>query len=100
MDKILLDVLPLLATVFLTICYFPQIYRIHKTKDVSSMSLSFWIILNLALTCLLINAFVIFVKFGTYGYLITEILNEGLALTVLVQVIKYRKKDNLTGKAQ
>jgi uncharacterized protein with PQ loop repeat len=92
MDKLLLDVLPLIATVFLTICYLPQIIRNYRTKDVSSMSLTFWILLNIALTCLLTNAFVIFLQFGTYGYLVTEILNEGLAFIVLIQVLKYRKK--------
>lgn len=91
MNTLLLDILPLMATVFLTICYVPQIIRNYRTKDVSSISLPFWILLNIALIMMVINASVIFLKFGTYGYLITEILNEGLALTVLIQVLKYRK---------
>lgn len=38
------------------------------------------------------NAFMIYNKFGTYGYLITETFNLGLAMIVLIQVLVYRKK--------
>lgn len=92
MESFLMEFLPILATIFLTICYVPQIVKIHRTKDVSSQSLSFWVLLSIALGLLLTNAFMIFMAFGTYGYLITEIINLGLALTVLSQVIRYRKK--------
>lgn len=92
MLKFLLDYLPLLATTFLTICYLPQIIHLHITKNAESMSMSFWILLNLALVCLWINALVIYLQFGTYGYLVTETLNEGLAFVVLLQVLKYKKK--------
>lgn len=92
MNAILLDYLPILSTIFLTACYLPQLIKTYRTKDVSSISVSFWILLNLALTCLLINAAVIFVKYGTYGYLVAEIINEGFALTMLILVLKYRKK--------
>jgi uncharacterized protein with PQ loop repeat len=90
--KVLLDVLPVGATVFLTICYLPQIYRTYKTKNVESMSISFWVMLNIALTLLLTNAYAIWGLFGTYGYLVTEILNEGLALITLGQVLYYKSK--------
>ncbi|WP_186786225.1 PQ-loop repeat-containing protein [Paenibacillus agilis] len=92
MDSFLLDIVPMLATIFLTICYFPQIVKNYKTKDVSSMSMPFWILLIVAISLLTVNAFVIFIKFGTFGYLVTEILNLALAVTVLAQVIIYRKK--------
>lgn len=91
MDNLLLDYLPILATVLLTFCYVPQIVRTFQTKDVSGMSLAFWIMLNLSLACLLINATVIFIKFGTWGYMVTEILNLGLAFVMLTLVLKYRK---------
>jgi len=92
MEALLLELIPILATVFLTICYVPQIIKIHKTKDVSSQSLMFWILLSIALGLLWTNAFMIFTAFGTFGYLITETLNLGLALVVLGQVISYRKE--------
>lgn len=92
MNALLLELLPILATVFLTACYLPQIIKTYKTKDVSSMSLVFWIMLAVALGLLWTNAFMIFMAFGTFGYLVTETLNLGLALIVLGQVIKYRKK--------
>lgn len=92
MHSFLMEFLPILATVFLTICYVPQIAKIHKTKDVTSQSLWFWILLCVALGLMFTNAFMIFNAFGTYGYLITETINLGLALTVLGQVVHYRKK--------
>lgn len=92
MEKLLLELLPIIATIFLSICYIPQIVKNYKTKDVSSISLWFWVLLNIALTLMFTNAFMIFNKFGTYGYLITETFNLGLAMIVLIQVLIYRKK--------
>ncbi|EOO11356.1 PQ-loop repeat-containing protein [Bacillus cereus] len=92
MEKLLLELVPIIATVFLSICYIPQIVKNYKTKDVSSISLWFWVLLNIALTLMFTNAFMIYNKFGTYGYLITETFNLGLAMIVLVQVFIYRKK--------
>lgn len=94
MEKLLLELIPILATIFLSICYVPQIYKLHKTKNAESQSLLFWILLSISLSLLWTNAFMIFNKFGTYGYLITETFNLGLALVVLVQVVKYKKKDS------
>lgn len=93
MEALLLELIPLLATVFLTICYVPQIVRNYKTKDVSSISLWFWILLSISLALLWTNAFMIFQAFNTFGYLITETINLGLALVVLVQVVIYRKRN-------
>lgn len=92
MTTLLLDYLPMLSTLFLTACYLPQIIKTYRTKDVESISLTFWVLLNLALTCLLINAAVIYVQFDTYGYLIAESINEGFALVMMIMVIRYRKK--------
>lgn len=92
MNEFLLNYLPTLATIFLVAAYIPQVIKTFKTKDVTGVSLPFWVLINIALTCLLINAFVIFIKFGTYGYLVAELFNEGLALVMLIMVIKYRKK--------
>jgi uncharacterized protein with PQ loop repeat len=92
--KILLDILPIGATIFLCICYVPQIRKnyILKEKSVEGQSLLFWVFLNIALTFLLTNAYAIWSLFGTYGYLITETLNEGLALITLCQFMYYSKK--------
>lgn len=91
MDSFLLNILPSIATVFLVAAYIPQVVHTYKTKDVSGVSLTFWILMNVALTCLLINSIVIFIQFGTYGYMVAEIFNEGLALVMLIMVLKYRK---------
>jgi uncharacterized protein with PQ loop repeat len=81
-----------IATFFLVVAYLPQVIHTYRTKKVDGISLPFWALINVALTCLLINAAFIYVKYGTWGYLVTEILNEGLAFVMLVMVLKYRKK--------
>lgn len=64
----------------------------YKTKNVEGMSLAFWIILNFALSFLVINAIVVYITSGVWGYLLTEIFNEGLAFVTLMMILKYRKK--------
>jgi uncharacterized protein with PQ loop repeat len=92
MIQFLLNILPTIAGILLGVCYIPQIMKTYKTKDVSSMSLSFWIILNCALLCLVVNAEVVFLTKGVWGLIATEVFNEGLALVMLIMVLKYRKK--------
>ena len=87
----LLDYLPIAASVFLTVCYLPQIIKTYRTKDVSGISLPFWMFLNVALSLMLVNSIVIFIEFGTWGYMVTEIINESLAFIMLVMVLRYRK---------
>lgn len=87
----LLDYLPIAASVFLTVCYLPQIIKTYRTKDVSGISLPFWVFLNVALSLMLVNSIVIFIEFGTWGYMVTEIINESLAFIMLVMVLRYRK---------
>lgn len=91
MLNFLLNILPSLAGIILGICYIPQIIHTIKTKNVEGISLGFWAILSVAITCLVINALVIFIQFGTWGYLLTEGMNLALALVMLTLVLKYRK---------
>lgn len=93
MEAFLLNHIATIAGVLLGICYIPQIVKTYKTKNVDGMSVSFWAILNLALICLVINSIVVFQVTGAWGYMVTEIFNEGLAFVMLLMVIKYRKKE-------
>jgi len=92
MTNFLLNLLPSLAGIVLAFCYIPQIKTTIRTKDVSGIDLRFWIILDIALAMLFTNAVVVFLQFGTWGYMVTEAFNLGLALIVTFLVIKYRKK--------
>lgn len=80
-----------LATFFLVVAYIPQVIQTYKTKNVEGISLTFWLLISIALTLLLINSIVVFVKYGTYGYMITESFNSALAYVMLVMVVRYRK---------
>jgi uncharacterized protein with PQ loop repeat len=86
-----LNWLPIVATVFMTICYAPQIKKTITTKDVRGQSVMFWTMLNIALTLLLLNSILLFTQNGNWGYMVSYILNESLALTMLLLVLKYRK---------
>jgi uncharacterized protein with PQ loop repeat len=92
MINFLLNLLPTIAGVLLGICYIPQIRMTYRTKNVEGMSLAFWIILNFALSFLVVNAIVVFLTSGVWGYMVTELFNEGLAFVTLMMVLKYRRK--------
>lgn len=92
MESVLLNLVPSIAGIVLAFCYIPQIMTTLKTKNVEGMDIRFWIILNIALLLLVINAVTIFVVHGTWGYMLTELFNLGLALVMMTLVLKYRKK--------
>lgn len=92
MIETLMNIIPLIATVFMVLCYLPQIYKTYKSKDVTGISLSFFVMLNIALTLLLINSYLLFTVNGNFGYVVSYIVNEFLAFVMLVFIIKYRKK--------
>ena len=68
MINTLLNIIPMIATVFLVICYFPQLHKTWKTKNVEDISFSFFLMLNVALTLLLINSILLYTQKGNFGY--------------------------------
>lgn len=92
MINTLMNVIPIIATFFLIVCYFPQLYRTFKTKDVSSISLTFFLMLNIALTLLLVNSILLYTVNGNFGYVVTYLFNEGLAFCMLVLIFRYRNR--------
>lgn len=91
MENFLLNLLPSIAGIVLAFCYVPQIITTLRTKDVSGMDIRFWLILDVALALLTANAVTVFIIHGTWGYMVTEMFNLGLALVVTALVLKYRK---------
>lgn len=89
----ILNILPTIAGILLGICYIPQIRQTLKTKNVEGMNMKFWTLLNIAIIFLFINSVSIFIVFGTWGYMLTELFNLVLAFIMLVLVKKYKKKD-------
>lgn len=86
------NVLPHLATLFITLTYLPQIYKTYKTKSVEDISMGFWTLLNLFLICMWTNSIFSWIDSGNFGYFLTETINFGLALVVFSQMIIYKKK--------
>ena len=96
MENFLTNILSsVFGTGFLIIFYIIQIGKSLKVKSAKGISWIGWTMLNLALLCMFISSVAVFVKFGTYGYMITETANVGLALVELVLILKYRKNDKL-----
>lgn len=92
MESFLLNVLPQFGTAALIIFYVMQIRGTLKSKNVEGIDIKGWMFLNIALLFMTINAFTIFIIHGTYGYLITELVNVALASFQLILILKYRKK--------
>lgn len=92
-NSLLENYLALIGGLIIAFSYLFQIYHLYKTKCTDGISIGFWCILILALSCLLINSITIFILYGTWGYMLAEILNVGLALVVLFMVLFYRKKE-------
>ena len=83
-----------ISSVWITACYLPQIFQLLRTKDARGISLDFWLNLDVALLALTINTTAVFKLYGTYGAMVTEILNLGLAGVVTVLVIKYKRRQS------
>lgn len=85
-----------IASYIVVIAYTPQLWKSYKTKDVSGISLPFWILMNIFLFCMFNNATALWVtthSAGSFGYFITEGLNWGFAIAQLYFVVKYGKED-------
>lgn len=87
------NAIPLIAGILLAICYVPQLLKTYKTKNVEGFSIIFWAILSVALFCFVINALsLLALGNGSIGYLLAELLNLSMALTMLVMIIVYKER--------
>lgn len=77
-----------LGAFFLIASYLPQITMLLKTKNSNGMSVSFWIILIIGMTGLLIN---MIISGASLMVWLTQAINILLAAIVLVLVLRYRK---------
>lgn len=91
-ENFLLNILPLLSGVLLTISYIPQIVTTFRTKNVEGIDRRFWLLISLSLAGLAVSTGAVWYYKGTYGNFVTEFVNVSLAVTMLVLVFKYRKK--------
>ena len=77
-----------LGAFFLIASYLPQITMLLKTKNSNGMSVSFWVILIIGMTGLLIN---MIISGASLMVWLTQAINILLAVIVLVLVLRYRK---------
>nr|DAM23970.1 MAG TPA: MtN3/saliva family, MtN3, Sugar Transporter, SUGAR [Caudoviricetes sp.] len=74
---------------FLIFSYLPQIKQLFKTHNTEGMSVSFWVILLLGLTCTTTN---MVINDNPLSVLLPQFLNIILAFVVLMQIIIYRRR--------
>lgn len=92
-SNFVVNMIPLIAGVLLAICYCPQLLKTFRTKNVEGFSLTFWVILDVALLCFVINALsLLALGSGSYGYLFAELLNLSMSTAMTIMIIKYRNK--------
>lgn len=93
MSKFLIDILPIIATIPITLSYFPQLLTMHRGKTAKGVSTKYWAFLSVGLIGLWINAFAVFKEFGTYGYLVKESFDVVMCVTTLIVVLFYKSKE-------
>lgn len=93
LQQLLLNYLPIVAVVLITVSYIPQVRLTYGTKNVEGQSLSFWVLLNTSLFINTMRELMLFSVHGTYGGLLTQGINLFFGVTVMLGVIMYRKKD-------
>jgi uncharacterized protein with PQ loop repeat len=85
-------VAPTLSSILITIAYLPQVVKTQKTKSVEDLSLGFWILISAFLVCMVLNATYLLATAHAVGYFVTEMINFIFALTVLTQILVFRKR--------
>lgn len=92
-SNFVVNVVPTIAGILLAICYTPQLIKTYRTKNVESFSLRFWMILDVALACFVINALsLLALGSGSYGYLFAEVLNLSMSMAMTIMIIKYKER--------
>lgn len=84
---------PIIASIIIVPAYLPQAIKTQRLKDVSGISIWFWILINIFLFNMWVNSLAAWIYDGRVGYFVTESLNWAFAIWVLGQVIVFGKKD-------
>lgn len=87
----LLNYSPLIAFFSFIGMYSTQIFTTLKSKDVSGIAPSFYIFLTIALAPKLTAQIISFIKFGTWGLLLAEIVNFVPAVVMAILVFRFKK---------
>ncbi len=89
LEKLLLTYLPMIGTILMVVSYIPQLTMTYTTHNVQGQSLSFWILLVLALGSMIGQQLGMIKYRGAKSYvgLIFQSLNFLLALAMLVAII-------------
>lgn len=82
------NVAQVLGSCTLVYAYFPQIFRLFKSKDAEGMNLQFWTILTIGLCCVAINMTISDVNVFIQG---TQWFNVFLSFVVLILSITYKQ---------
>lgn len=78
----------ILGSITLLYSYVPQVLSLIKNKNAEGISVQFWVILTIGLSCVAANMAISGVPFLM---LITQISNAICAMATLLLVLKYKK---------
>ena len=92
LENIILNYLPIVATILIVLSYIGQLKTTYGTKNVEGQSLFFWTVLNSALFINILREGYLFIQQGTYGGLLTQGFNFALGMAILIGVLLFRKK--------
>lgn len=92
--EILLNYSPLIAFFAFIGMYSTQIHTTVKSKDVSGIAPSFYVFLTVALAPKLLAQVISFIKFGTWGLLLAELVNFIPAVIMMILVFRLRRNQN------
>lgn len=84
------NVLPVVASIAISVTYIPQIIKTYKVKSVGDISIMFWVLLNVFLGSMFVISLVTFIDTGEWGMLLTQSSNWILALIQFGQIIYYK----------
>lgn len=88
-EKALLSWLPTVGTALMVISYFPAIHLTFTTQNVEGQSLSFWVLLTIALGSMIGQQLGMIKYRGAKSYtgLVFQVLNFSLALVMLIGIV-------------
>ena len=80
------EILGLIAAVFTTTSFLPQVFKTYKTKDTSGLSLSMYIIFFIGVLLWLIYGVLI----NSLSIILANIITASLTLYLLLMKIRYK----------
>ena len=88
-----MNILGVLASIFITIAYIVSIRGVLKSKQATKEQMKFWFYITTALVFATANSIQVLVNTGVWGFFVIEIVNLTLAVVSWVLAYKYYRRN-------